>query len=362
MRVHLYLADQNPHRDRSLGISQYSTGLIANLSNRDDVEVRCTTSRSAVHPPDPDVVTRELPLRTDRVAGRLLADHLHPIICSPAADIWHYPKGFSPLVFRPRSPAVGTICDTIVDHQWRHFPESRSRAAFAYWRHALSTSIRRFDLILTISEFSRVSILEYCSREGIDCPPIAVTYLGARWENAPGPVVSKQDRVIHLGSRQPHKRTDTLLDAWGVLQDSDADVPVLQVIGDLSPTQQVRMSRLHHVESLPSLPEDELKSAIAGARAILIPSEIEGFGLPALEAYYLGTPTVYVRGTAVEEILGIGTPGGFDLNSVDSFRLALEESMDLDPTAIRVKADELRRRFSWESCTDKTVTAYASVL
>ena len=53
---------------------------------------------------------------------------------------------------------------------------------------------------------------------------------------------------------------------------------------------------------------------------LLLPSEIEGFGLPALEAYYLSTPVVYVRGTAVEEILGERSPGGFVLESADSVR------------------------------------------
>lgn len=362
MRVDFYVADQNPHRDRSLGISQYTTGLISNLSRRDDIDVYCITSRSAIHPTDPGVITREVPLRTDWLAGRLLTDHLHPGFPGPETDICHYPKGFAPLVLRPGSPTVGTVCDTILDYQARQFPDSRSRAAFAYWRQALSSSIRRFDLILTISEFSCRSILEYCSRERIDCPPIAVTYIGARWENAPRLTVSKRDVVIHLSSRQPHKRTDTLLDFWEILQTAGVDLPLLQIIGNLSAAQESMLNRLRHVEWLPPQSEDGLKAAIETAGAIIIPSEIEGFGLPALEAYYLGTPALYVRGTAIEEILGSGTPGGFDLSSVESFRAAIDEVLGLDSVAIDRKADELRRRFSWDSCADRTITAYMSLL
>ena len=67
---------------------------------------------------------------------------------------------------------------------------------------------------------------------------------------------------------------------------------------------------------------------------LLLPSEIEGFGLPALEAYYLSTPLVYVRGsTPVEEILGERSPPAFVLASADSiFVAAVDQALGLDAT------------------------------
>ena len=110
-----------------------------------------------------------------------------------------------------------------------------------------------------------------------------------------------------------------------------------------------------------ALPEAQLVETLESSRALLLPSEIEGFGLPALEAYCLGTPVVFVKGTAVEEVLGEGTPGGFCLDDFESFCAALDEVLSLDPEQIRAKTRELRKRFSWRACAERTVAAYHEV-
>ena len=47
-----------------------------------------------------------------------------------------------------------------------------------------------------------------------------------------------------------------------------------------------------------------LVSLIRGARAVVFPSLYEGFGLPILEAMYLGTPVISSRESSVPEIAG----------------------------------------------------------
>jgi len=79
-----------------------------------------------------------------------------------------------------------------------------------------------------------------------------------------------------------------------------------------------------------------------------------------LEGYSLGTPVAYVLGTAVDEILGPKSPGGFDLN-YDSFKNAVSEVLSLNEMTATAKAEELRIRFDWEKCASRTIAAYRSL-
>ena len=47
-----------------------------------------------------------------------------------------------------------------------------------------------------------------------------------------------------------------------------------------------------HVTATGGLGDDEVASRLAGARALLTPSFVEGFGLPIVEAHLLGVPVI----------------------------------------------------------------------
>jgi glycosyltransferase involved in cell wall biosynthesis len=356
MRVAFYLADQNPHRDKSRGITVYTEGLLAALARRGDVELQCVASRSSVQGPASGPPA--LRFRTDHLPGRLAADQLHDRLVRVRCDLWHYPKGFLPLVGRARAPRVGTLHDTIVDWYAQHHPESRSPAVFAYWRAVLARSLVRLDRVITVSESSRRALAAFCERRRIACPPIAVTGQGARFEAGTASPVKKEDCVVHLCSPLPHKGTERLLAAWETLEREDRDLPRLRLVGALTPEQARRVARLRAVELSRPLADADLARCLASARALLLPSEVEGFGLPALEAAYLGTPTVFVRGTAVEEVLGSDAPGGFQLGSLESLRAALDEVLAVAPEAAAARAARLRVHFGWDACAERTLAVY----
>ncbi len=52
------------------------------------------------------------------------------------------------------------------------------------------------------------------------------------------------------------------------------------------------------------VPDDELAALYTGARALVLPSDDEGFGLPAVEALACGTPVVACGVAALREVLG----------------------------------------------------------
>jgi glycosyltransferase involved in cell wall biosynthesis len=358
MEVCFYCADQNPQRDRSLGITNYTIGLLKALATSSDISLSGMVSRSSF--PLPVMMeTHELPFRTDRMLGRLIADNLHPLFSRTGAAIWHYPKGFLPLTCQVKAKRVGTIADTILQHYADQYPNSRGRIAFAYWLRTLKHSIERFDLILTVSEFSKRCIQEFCARYSLRSPEIVVTYEGANVDPLTQVEVKKQNYVVHLASTHPHKRTKWLLDTWAELQNNGTRLPPLRLIGKVP--SAVDLSKIRNIEVSNSLAATEYTTVIASAKALILPSEIEGFGLPALEAYLLGTPVAYVRNTAVAEILGENTPGAFDFGA-ETLANAIWQILELSGMAIKEKTAELRSRFDWRRVADKTRAAYRDVL
>lgn len=364
MQVHFYLADQNPHRDKTLGVTAYTIGILRSLAATvPDLQCRALVSRSSFRP-DTGVSSQVLPWRTDGLLTRLLTDQFHPLLLKgERPNLWHYPKGHLPLFSRPPGPVVGTVHDTILQHYADRYPETRHRAEFTYWLAMLRRSVARFDVILTISELSRRKIEEFASRHGIRCPPIHVTWQGARGEERAGlPPTAKAEHVLHFASSLPHKRSATLLRHWQVLQERGVELPILQLVGAMAPEVQGLAESLRGVRLSSRLPESEVDTLLRTARAVIVPSEIEGFGLPLVEAYYAGTPVVFPAGFALQEMLPPGTPGAFELEEVDSFAAALEDVVRLDPARISATACHLRERLGWSVCAQRVLAGYRQAL
>jgi len=369
--VAVYLADQNPHRDRSLGITTMTDALMQQLILRDDLRLRQVISSSSYRAALPGTATVRLPVRTDRPWGRLFVDGFHPWLRMPPADVWYYPKGYAPRFSRPDRPLVGTMHDTIVQHYADHYSGSRSRRAFRYWIDATRRSLIRFDAVLTVSHHAAGQLRTFCDRYDIAAPPIHVTYEGTPWERFRHMTFEKQNQVIHLASTSPHKRTADLLRLWNVMRQHRRELPALVLVGPLDRTSRGLAESLAEVTTHPRLPRDELRDLVGRSRALLLPSEIEGFGLPLLEAYYVGTPVCYCAGTAVDEVMrcatgnidgpDAGPPGAFTMPSPESFSAALDQVLRMDQEHIARISDQLFDRYATHKVAHRIARLLRSV-
>lgn len=365
IRLSAYLADQNPGFDRSFGISRMSQAVLQALQSSGGIEVLAITSASSQQAPVNVTVRRRFSWGTRHRWVRLLTDHLHPLLGrgGQRPDVYYFPKGYLPLGSFFCRPSVVTIHDTIIQHDDDHYPRWRTSLEYRYWAMMLKHTLRKADVILTVSESSKRQIHAFMDRHGITRKEITVTYEPCLYESIPQPVeVAKENYVIHLASCEPHKRTAHLIRWWHEAEANGQALPMLHLIGTVPDEVLPLLASSRTIVKQPFLVEAALQAAYRGARALILPSEIEGFGLPALEAYYLGTPVCYVKGTSVEEILGVGTAmGGFSLDCPASLFAALDEVMAMPPSEIRQCGLQLRETYAAVKVAERMIAVFNEV-
>jgi glycosyltransferase involved in cell wall biosynthesis len=365
LRVTVYLADQNPGYDRSFGISRMSHVVMTSLQSGQRVRIRAIASRTSQQAPSNVDEVRILPWGTRGKWVRLLTDHLHPLFGrhKPVPDIHYFPKGYLPLLNGFCTPSVVTIHDTIIQYDEDHYPHWRKPWEYAYWAMMLKHTLRNASRILTVSEFSKRQIHEFMDRHQIARKEITVTYEPCLYEEVAQPLDPvKENFVIHLASCEPHKRTTHLIRWWNEGEARGLKLPVLHLIGAVPPEALPMLANSHTIIKRPFLEDAQLQAAYLAARALILPSEVEGFGLPALEAYYLGTPVCFVRGTSVEEILsGATDKGGFSLECADTLFAALDEVMRMTPEEVRTCGLRLRATYAADKVVEKMVVAFRRV-
>jgi glycosyltransferase involved in cell wall biosynthesis len=366
LSIRIYLADQNPKLGRSLGISRMTDVVFRELARRDDTYLSGVSSRTSLHPPDESPANQILPWGTRNLVLRVLTDHLHPLltISSPGPDLWYFPKGFLPRFHQLCRPSVVTIHDTIIQYYSDHYPKWRTETEYHYWASMLKHTLRNATGILTVSESAKAQIVRFMERHEIPGKEIHVTYEPCLYESIPQPEnPAKGDHALHLGSREPHKRTGWLIRNWIDESRRNSDLPDLHVVGRIPYDVKDLAESSSKIVCLPFLDDDALRAQFTSARALILPSEIEGFGLPAIEAYFLGTPVCFTLGTSIEEILGVATSrGGFSLSAPTTLFSALSDAMSIPTEEVRQCGLRLREVYSAKTVTDRMMGVFKTLV
>jgi glycosyltransferase involved in cell wall biosynthesis len=258
---------------------------------------------------------------------------------------------------------VVTIHDTIIQYDEDHYPEWRHPWEYAYWSKMLKHTLLNADRIMTVSESSKDQIERFMARHSIRSKPIIVTYEPCLYESLEQPVEPhKENYVIHLASSEPHKRTAHLIRWWHEAEMMGRELPTLHLIGSVPEEVVSLLADSHSIVRRAFLSESALQAVYLEARALILPSEIEGFGLPALEAYYLGTPVCYVKGTSVEEVLKVATShGGFTLDDSESLFSAVSQVMSMTPQEVRECGLKLREVYAAEKVIERMMAVFQQV-
>ena len=199
--------------------------------------------------------------------------------------------------------------------------------------------------------------------ERLDISPdkIAVTPLGVdlAWFTARPPSEALRRRIglpksylLFVGGAGPRKSLGWLLKA----HEATPDLPPLVLAGPGHTT------RTENVRSIGYLSDVDLRSVVAGAAALILPSRDEGFGLPVLEAMACDVPVVCSDVPALREISG-GHASLVPYGDAEALGAALTAAL-ADPPAPAVLADRRTHaaEFTWRRTAELTVAAYRRAL
>ncbi|MDO5659080.1 MAG: glycosyltransferase family 1 protein, partial [Paracoccus sp. (in: a-proteobacteria)] len=205
------------------------------------------------------------------------------------------------------------IHDTIpLDH-----PEYTRAGQSVRFRDRLMAALSLADVILTVSEATAADVLRWRGRLSVqNAAPVVTTRIGTRL-TAPDPAAiahldTSRPYFVSIGTIEPRKNHALLLDVWDRLAaHTPADkMPRLFIIGRrgwAEPDLLARLDRLPPgglVVELNDLSDAGVAALLQGARALLMPSFAEGFGLPLTEAAAQGVPVIAAPLAASRENLG----------------------------------------------------------
>lgn len=357
------------------GVGWYLYRLLEALAERDDVVVRLYGPTVVA---SPDLVEPQVPIPSGKALHRVLHEvpedlflprgavirlmrRLEPLlIAADSNNVLFGPNYFLPRRFR-LAQAARVV--TVHDLGFRTVPWTLREETLRELTGKLEHSIFEADQVVTVSAAIKSEMAQFGYAE-----PDRVTVVhhgpGHLSEVSAGELPQEAPRhfALHVGTLEPRKNILMLLDAWRQLRRNLPEAPDLVFCGRFgwkAESIQREMGRARRegwVHHLGYVSEEELAALYAKASLVVFPSLYEGFGLPAVEAFWAGTPLVCSSIAALREVAGdaaLYAPA----DRPDLFAEQVEQLLGSQEIRARLKAAgrERARHLSWRVAGEKTL-------
>ena len=280
--------------------------------------------------------------------------------------------------YGPRFSKV-RYCITIFDLSYLHYPNLFNRDDLYQLKNWSSYSIKNSAHIFAISQSTKNDIVH---SYGVNPSKVTVTHMGyderrfkpqskAKITKAKKKYKIEGDYIIFVGTLQPRKNIERLIEAFhklvrnpkfefrnyqlvivgrrGWLYDS-----ILEIVKKINIEDKVTFTGY--------VSDPDLSALISGAKAYVLPSLWEGFGIPVIEAQACGTPAVVSNTSSLPEVVG-NSAVLVDPENVNSIADGIKKVL----TNEELRRDLIKKgyanakRFSWQKCAQQTIDTLGKV-
>ena len=271
------------------------------------------------------------------------------------------PRHHLPICLSPQVQKVVTIHDLV----WQKFPKTMTRSGLLLERVLTPPTLRAADAVIAVSDSTQDEVQRFFPQGASRVQAIyEAPFLEPVVE--PGPI---GDYFLFVGTIEPRKNLTRILEAYARYTRMHNQPISLKICGGKgwgldeleSIIEQHCLGGL--VEVLGYVDDADLPALYFNARALLIPSLYEGFGLPIVEAFSQGTPVITANRGAMSEIAGDAgrCVAPESVEELASALIEFTENREL-VAELQVRACERAALFSWDRAAEQTLALLESLL
>ncbi len=265
----------------------------------------------------------------------IFSDNITPIIISPPARhpllIYYWNEWAVPNLLNKLHPVVYLSFDGLISKRAKYkqyavvhdlnflvFPEYLPYSVRKLYNHFLIKNIRCADRIATVSQFSKAEIVKYLNypENKIDvvynAPNIKLNQEtnGFDEKQLKEKFTQGKDYFIYVGSIHARKNIDGMIKAFIEYKNKTNVDDKFIIVGRFYWGRKEIMKLVNDSKYTNDiiftgrLDDYITASLIKSAKALVLVSHYEGFGVPVIEAMQLGTPVITSHTTSLNEIAG----------------------------------------------------------
>jgi len=366
------LFDGRPIREPLSGVARYCVSLSKALGDIQDIDVNVFVQNWK---------NKNIYIREIEDLDKLEIKRCHPKLFNALMEFFPYFGGglinkeqfdlvhetyFSGLGEVKNRKKVVTIHDLIP----LEFPQYFNGSVRLFAGRNLYRQCKQADHVICVSDFTKNKVLEYCPNvRKISVIPCGVEPYAGGYDSGLLEKLSLQPKsyVFYIGNIEPRKNLVKFARAFKKMKKPDEQIKFV-IAGHLNYLAKEIILEITEILGndfiyLGKVSEKDKWTLLDSAALFVFPSLYEGFGIPVIEAYYAGCPTILSAGTSLKE-LAVNDSQLFDPESIDDMAKCLRMFLDDKSMAqtIAKKAREYVSVFDWKNVAQKIKKIYVSVL